>query len=151
MTNPGGQTRTVRASSALQIPDIPRVPWSKLGPEFASIWGRANPDNPQPEHMEVIGMNGSGKTLFVCKAVQERMVVRKTPVVIIATKPADDTILRLGWKITDDVQQARKLGWCIFWPQTNKTGSARREFQRDKIQNLLDYFWVPGSKCHHGI
>lgn len=127
------------------MPNVPRVPWSELGPEFAMNWGRADPSNPQPESMEVIGMNGSGKSLFMCKAVQERMIVRKTPCVIIATKPADDTIMRLGWKITQDPREARKLGWCVFWPQTRKTGSARKEYQRGKIQELLDYFWVAGS------
>lgn len=132
-------------SGAIVLPNIPRVPWSELGPEFATIWGRADASNPQPESMEILGMTGSGKTLFCAKCVQERMIVRKTPCVIIATKPADDTILQLGWKITDDPRQARKLGWCIFWPRTRKTGSARREFQRQKIQDLLDYFWVPGS------
>jgi nucleoside-triphosphatase THEP1 len=125
--------------------EIEYVPWSELGPEFAMIWGRADPANPQPESMEVIGMNGSGKTLFVSKAVQERMIVRKTPCVIVATKPADDTILRLGWPIVDTPQKARKEQWCIYWPRTRKTGSARREFQRQRIQDLLDYLWVPGS------
>lgn len=110
-------------------------------------WGRADASNPQPEHMEVIGMSGSGKTVFVCKAVQERMVVRKTPCVIICTKPADATVLKLGWPIVDTPEQARKKQWCIFWPRTRKTGTARREFQRDTIQNLLDHFWVAGSNC----
>lgn len=144
MTTPSRATSR-QLPNGQELPQIPRVPWSELGPEFAMTWGRADASNPQPESMEIIGMNGSGKTLFMCKAVQERMIVRKTPCVIIATKPADDTIMRLGWKVTDDPREARKLGWCIFWPQTRKTGSARREYQRSKIQDLLDYFWVAGS------
>lgn len=108
-------------------------------------WGRADESDPQPEAMEIIGMNGSGKTLFMCKVVQERMIVRKTPCVIVATKPADDTILRLGWPVVDTPEKARKEQWCIYWPRTRKTGTARKEFQRERIQSLLDYFWVAGS------
>jgi hypothetical protein len=124
---------------------IERIPWSELAPEFAQIWGRADPSDPQPESMEVLGMNGSGKTLFVCKAVQERMIVRKTPCVFIQTKPDDRTILRLGWPVVDDPRRVRRERWCIYWPRTNKTGRARKEYQAAKIQQLLDYLWHKDS------
>ena len=147
MTTPNipEQTATPTRGNQPPIPNIPRVPWSKLGPEFAMTWGRADPKDPQPEHMEILGISGSGKTLFCCKVCQERMIVRKTPIVIIATKPADGTIMRLGWPITDEPSKVRKMGWCIFWPRTRKTGTARKEYQRDRIQALLDYLWVEGS------
>src|ERR1700739_4441176 len=101
-----------------------RVPWSELAQEFAETWGRADPSNPQPEHVEVLGINGSGKTLWVCKAVQERMIVRHTPVVFLQSKPADDTVMKLGWPIitNGDVSKVRKERWCVYWPQTNATG-----------------------------
>lgn len=124
---------------------IDRVPWSQLGPEFAQIWGRADETDPQPESMEVLGMNGSGKTLFVCKAVQERMIVRKTPCVFIQTKPDDKTILKLGWPIVDDPQRVRRERWCIYWPRTNKTGIDRKAYQAQKIQDLLDFLWHKDS------
>lgn len=141
-----------------QIPDSPgqgqpendditieRIPWSELAPEFAQIWGRADASDPQPESMEVLGMNGSGKTLFVCKAVQERMIVRKTPCVFIQTKPDDKTILRLGWPIVDDPRRVRRERWCVYWPRTNKTGRERKAYQAAKIQQLLDYLWHKDS------
>lgn len=131
-----------------EIPEefvIEKIPWSELAPDFAKIWGRADPSNPQPEHMEIIGMNGSGKTLIMCKMVQERMIVRKTPVVIICTKPADETVLKLGWPVVDDPKKVRKERWCIYWPITNKTGQARREYQASKIRDLLNALWVPNS------
>jgi hypothetical protein len=141
-----------------QIPDSPgqgqddsddvvieRIPWSELAPEFAQIWGRADPADPQPESMEVLGMNGSGKTLFVCKAVQERMIVRKTPCVFIQTKPDDKTILRLGWPVVDDPRRVRRERWCVYWPRTNKTGRERKAYQAAKIQQLLDYLWHKDS------
>jgi hypothetical protein len=124
---------------------IERVPWSELAPEFAQIWGRADPADPQPESMEVLGMNGSGKTLFVCKAVQERMIIRKTPCVFIQTKPDDKTILRLGWPVVDDPRRVRRERWCVYWPRTNKTGRERKTYQADKIQQLLDYLWHKDS------
>jgi hypothetical protein len=126
---------------------IERIPWSELAPEFAQIWGRADPGDPQPEHMEILGMNGSGKTLFAAKVCQERMIVRRTPVVFVQTKPDDKTIKRLGWPVITDgnLQRVRRERWCIFWPQTNKTGKARKEYQRDKIQALLDFLWHKDS------
>ena len=126
---------------------VDRVPWSELAQEFAETWGRADPGNPQPEHVEVIGINGSGKTLWVCKAEQERMIVRHTPVVFLQSKPADDTVMRLGWPVIEngDVRKVRKERWCVYWPQTNATGRARKVYQADKFRDLLDSLWRPES------
>jgi hypothetical protein len=128
---------------------IERVPWSQLAQEFAETWGRADPDNPQPEHMEILGINGSGKSLFMCTVCQQRMIVRHTPVIIFQSKPADETILKLGWPIISngDVKKALRERWCIYWPQTNKTGRARRTYQADKFRDMLDALWRPGSNC----
>jgi len=120
---------------------IQRIPWSQLGPQFARTWGRADPRNPQPEHMEIVGMNGSGKTYFLCKIMQDRVAIRDTPAVIICTKPADATIMKLGWDITDDFRKVRRARQAVFWPRTKKLGRERRAFQRDKIQDLLDNLW----------
>lgn len=124
---------------------IERVPWSELGPEFAKIWGRADPRNPQPEHMEIVGMSGSGKTHLMAKAIQDRCMLRNTPAVIICTKPADATVLKMGWPITDDVRQVRKKRQAIFWPKTRRIGPERRAYHHAKIQDLLERFWTPDS------
>lgn len=129
-------------------PVIPeRIPWSELAQEFAETWGRADVSDPQPEHVEVIGINGSGKTLWVCKAVQERMIVRRTPVVFLQSKPADDTVMRLGWPVITDgnVRKVRRERWSIYWPQTNATGRARKLYQADKFRDLLNSLWRPNS------
>src|SRR5271155_4804515 len=94
----GSQTANTSAESIR----VERVPWSQLAQEFAETWGRADPKDPQPEHMEIIGINGSGKSLFMCKICQERMLVRRTPCVIIQSKPADATVEKLGWPIIID-------------------------------------------------
>src|SRR5215469_18194317 len=124
---------------------IEKLPWSELAAEFAETWGRADPSDPQPEHVEVIGINGSGKTLWVCKAVQERMIVRHTPCIILQSKPDDETITRLGWPIyaKGEYQKALKDPWCVYWPQTNALGRARRVYQADAFKNLLDRLWRP--------
>jgi hypothetical protein len=139
------QTPQVENTAETDNLTIERVPWSELGPDFARIWGKADESNPQPEHVEIIGMNGSGKTRIMCHMVQERMIVRKTPCVIICTKEQDDTILKLGWPIVDTPEKVRKERWCIYWPRTNKTGRARRLYQAGKIRDLLDYLWRPNS------
>lgn len=127
------------------VPQVERVPWSELGPEFAMVWGRAEPSNPQPEHVEVIGITGGGKTYWMCKAVQERMLVRNTPCVIIVTKQQDRTIELLGWPETDRWEDVRKHRQIIFKPKTKSIGIARKRYQRQKIQELLDHLWVPNA------
>lgn len=126
---------------------IKRQPWSAIAQEFAEVWGRMDPNNPQPEDVEVLGIKGSGKTLWMCKAVQERMLVRRTPCVIMQSKPADDTVLRLGWPVitNGDIQKVRKERWSIYWPQTNATGQARKQYQADMFLKLLDSLWHPQS------
>lgn len=91
-------------------------------------------------------MNGSGKTHLLAKVLQERCNgPRNTPAVIICTKPADGTILKMGWPVTDDPKVVRRKRQAIFWPRTKKLGRERREYHRERIQDLLERFWVPGS------
>jgi hypothetical protein len=129
------------------VPKVEKHPWSELAQEFAEVWGKADAGDPQPEHMEVLGINGSGKTLFMSKAVQERMLVRHTPCVIMQSKPADDTVMRLGWPVISDgnIQKVRRERWSVYWPQTNATGRARKAFQADRFRNLLNALWRPQS------
>lgn len=129
--------------------EVPRLPWSQLAQEFAETWGRADAGDPQPEHIEVLGINGSGKTLWTAKAVQERMLVRHTPCIFLQSKPADATIQRLGWPIISDgnVKEALQERWSIFWPYTNAMGSARKTYQADHFRNLLNTVWRPDSNC----
>jgi hypothetical protein len=128
---------------------LDRVPWSGLAQEFAETWGRADPEDPQPESAEVIGMNGSGKTLWMCKAVQERMLIRYTPTYIFQSKPDDATVIKLGWPIISngDVNKAKKERWSVFWPQTNATGRARKAFQADKFRDMLNALWRKNANC----
>lgn len=129
----------------LDLSTIQKVPWSVLGPEFVQIWGRADPSDPQPEHMEVIGMSGSGKSYFVCTILQERMIVRDTPEIQLITKADDATFFKLGWPIVDTFEGVRQNRQCMFWPRTDRLGKARKVYHEAKIQDLLNRLWHPNS------
>lgn len=124
---------------------VERVPWSVLGPEFATIWGRADPANPEPEHVEIIGMSGSGKTYLLCKILQERMLVRNSYITLVVTKRADKVFAKLGWPIVRDLRDIRKYRQCIYWPQTNLIGTARRAYHEVRIREFLSRYWQPES------
>ena len=121
---------------------VEKVPWSELGPEFATIWGRADPKDPQPEHMEIIGMNGSGKTYFLMKILQERMIVRNSRIILVVTKQSDKVFMKLGWPIVRDFKKLNRYRQCIYWPTTELLGSERRAFHEKLMYEFLSRHWV---------
>ncbi len=124
---------------------IDRVPWSVLGPEFARVWGRADPKDPQPEHAEIIGMNGSGKTYLLMKILQERMIVRNSHIVLVVTKRADKVFAKLGWPVVREIKDLKRYRQCIYWPQTSLIGQQRKAFHEVRMRELLSRLWVPES------
>jgi hypothetical protein len=126
----------------------PRLPWSQLAhgdDGFIDVWGRADKTNPQPEHMEIVGQNGSGKTYLLMKCLQERYKQRKSPAVMICTKADDEIFHKLGWPITGDIDELDENPNVIFWPRTKLTGNRKREFHENKLTELLDRMWTPKS------
>jgi|HubBroStandDraft_3_1064219.scaffolds.fasta_scaffold01507_6 hypothetical protein len=129
----------------------PRVPWSKLAPQFALAWGNANPDDPQPENMEIFGQNGSGKTHLLGKIYQEQAYVNEDRArIIIATKTGDKIIGQIGFTVVsswDELVRKFRDGHrsFVFWPRTRTMGNARKSYHNDRITGLLDRLWVPGS------
>jgi hypothetical protein len=156
-TPPEGATRaTVRPASPADwrrdhtFTPPPRVPWSQLGPQFALAFGHADPADPQPEHIEIIGQNGSGKTHAAGKIYQERAFVRERPSIIFATKPADATLAKIGFPVAESWKELTKLVRdghqnVIFWARTNRMGHARRAWHDAKISDVLNRLWVPES------
>lgn len=126
---------------------IERVPWSELGPEWIELWGGA----PQPEHIEIAGQNGSGKTYFFNTALQQRARVFDDREILVATKPADETLDALGWPITDRWEDVRAYRQVLFWPQTDKIGAERKRHHEERIYDLLARLWVPHSDCVLGF
>lgn len=92
-----------------------------------------------------MGPSGSGKTYFDATILSERVAARGSRVVFVATKPADETILKLGWPIVDTFDDVRRNAQCVYWPRTTKTGAARKEYLRAKIQDLLEKLWQPDA------
>lgn len=126
------------------------MPWSQLGPQFAAAFGRADPADPQPEHIEIIGQNGSGKTHAAGKIYQERAFVQRRPSILFATKAADKTLAKIGFPIVESWDQlARSVRDgdqnVIFWARTNRMGHARKAWHDMKISDVLNRLWVPES------
>lgn len=119
-----------------------RVPWSELSDDFMSAWA----DKPwnEREHMEIIGPTGSGKTYFMETCLQERYRRNQTGAVMVCTKADDKVFREMGWPIVASSADIRDTN-VIFWPRTSAKGSARKEFQRQRIQALLDDLWQPGA------
>ncbi len=120
---------------------VERVPWSVVGPEFVAKWGRFDPKDPQPEHLELLGQNGSGKTFWLTQVNAEMIRRRNSSIIFVATKKADKTISAMGFPIAETWREAQKHDQVLFWPRTGKTGAARKTYQASRIQELLDNLW----------
>jgi nucleoside-triphosphatase THEP1 len=138
-----GRTADWRTDPNFTWPE--RLPWSELSPYFIDAWGRANPSNPQPEHEEIVGQNGSGKTRLLMHQLQERYARRRSAAVFICTKADDDIFGQMGWPIIDHPKDIDENPNAIFWARTGLTGNKRREFHERKVSDLLDALWVPKS------
>lgn len=138
MTAPDGWRHSVN----FEWPE--EVPWSELGPEFAQIWGRPK-GKFQPEHVEISGQSGSGKTYFLAKILQDRALERGSSEILVATKNNDDTVPMLGWPIVDTWAELRRYRWAVYWPRTSALGEKREEFHEKKLYDLLSRLWVPNA------
>lgn len=123
--------------------EIEWVPWSELGPEWIQLWGGA----PEPEHVEITGQTGSGKTYCLAAMLQGRAEAFDHREILVATKPTDSTLARLGWPVVDRFQDVRAYRQVIFWPQTDLQGEERERYQEEKLYDLLSRLWVPSSNC----
>jgi CO dehydrogenase nickel-insertion accessory protein CooC1 len=94
-----------------------------------------------PEHLEILGPTGSGKSFLLVQILIERVRRRKSHVVFIATKQADATVRALGWPIVDTPREAAKHDQVVYWPRTAATGTKRKIHQAARIQALLDDLW----------
>lgn len=135
---------------ALARPLPERVPWETAGPDFFAAWGRPR-GQVMPEHVSIYGPTGSGKSWFERTILMERARLRGSHVVIVATKPADETLSGMGWPIT--TVWPPKRGWrdkkgshdqVIFWAQGGLS-KEDKEHQKAAIESLLHQLWRPNS------
>jgi nucleoside-triphosphatase THEP1 len=129
-----------RYAGDVRMPE--RVPWSHMAQDFAVRWGRSNPKDPQPEHVEVLGPSGSGKTYLIGTLLGDRVRVRDTAIVALATKEADATLMRLQLPIVETWRDIQRNRQCIFWPRTELKGTERRAYHERKLYEVLARLWV---------
>lgn len=139
--NAPAMQQTSSGMNADKTTQIEKVPWSNLAANFAANWGRADPGDPQPEDMEILGMKGSGKTYFLMKILQERMLVRNTREILFVTKQSDKVFTKLGWPIVREFKDLKKHRQCVYWPLTTKLGEERDAFLEQRIYELLSSLW----------
>ena len=103
--------RRVSASPALVVE---RIPWSELGPEFIAVWGRPRGVN-QPEHLEILGPTGSGKSFFLVQILHEQVV---------DDLPLEDGLIGDGPGLDQAIEQP---GWVGAKPILGSLESAPRD------------------------
>lgn len=124
-----------------------RVPWALLGPDFLEAWGR--PDGQfQPEHVEILGQTGCGKSYLEKEILTERARMRGSAVVILLTKPADKTILAMDWPVVTSwppSQWNSKHRQVVYHAGSSGLSKAAIERQAEKVEDLLDKLWHPDA------
>jgi hypothetical protein len=124
-----------------------RVPWALLGPDFIEAWGRPN-GKFEPEHIEVLGQTGCGKTWWEKTVLLERVRLRHSHVVILLTKPADKTLATLDWPVVTKWPPSEwnsKNRQVIYHAKSHGLTKAARQRQAQKVEELLDALWHPDS------
>lgn len=124
-------------------PPPERVPWEILGPHFIRVWGQPR-GKTQPEHLEILGQTGSGKSYFEKTVLLDRVRERQSHVVVIATKPADETLTSMGWPVIEKWPPSYGKNQVIFWAKGGLS-KASQVSQKQRIIEVLDKLWTPDS------
>lgn len=120
------------------------MPWSLLGPQFIAAWGQPR-GRLMPEHLEILGPTGSGKSYLLVDMLRERVRRRGSAVIYVVTKAADSTIEQLGWPVEATWRGVRRHDQVVYWPRTKAIGQERKQFQNARIQDLLAHLWTPNA------
>lgn len=139
MTSPS----TTSIAPVSEAPSVERVPWSILGPDFIATWGHARGEA-MPEHLEILGQSGSGKSYFETCILLQRQRARGSHIVVVATKAADATLMSTGWPVVDKYppDDPRETA-VIYWPQAAGLSQEGKKQQAGKIRELLERLWRP--------
>lgn len=121
----------------------PMVPWSDFLPAFMEAWSPN--DSQRAEHVTVVGPTGQGKTTLMLALLKERARLRSSHIVIMAAKPKDATLSRLGWPILREWPPGYGQAQVIYWP---KFGDVRGVIarQRAAFEPVLADIFADGNR-----
>lgn len=123
---------------------LTRAGWTdEVGPSFLRAWGRPN-GRIEAEHVAILGPTGSGKSTLEAEIVVGRAQLRDSATVVIATKPADRTLTKLGWPIITDWPPKFGQDQVILWPRTSDPHH-QAAYQRPIIKHALGEMWRANS------
>jgi hypothetical protein len=137
-------TRPVSRRTAQPEIEIERVPWSTLGPEFVRAWGYPRGER-MPEHLEILGQTGTGKSFFERTILTQRAAARGAHIVVVATKPADATLAGTGWPVIESWPPPYGQNQVIYWAKAKGLDAQGMARQRAKVLDLLNRLWQPRS------
>lgn len=142
-TSPRDSTRSGPVPDPVDGPE--RIPWSLLGPDFIAKWGRPR-GTAMPEHLEILGQSGSGKSYFELCVLLQRQRARRSHIVVLATKPADETVSATGWPIINrwPPPDGRETAH-VFWPPAGGLSVEATKRQAAAHHKLLSQLWRPGA------
>jgi len=126
------------------------VPWDQIGPEFIELWGYPGGKR-MPEHLEILGPNGSGKTYAQDVILMMRAAARESSIVLLSTKPKDESLDDLvypdgkPWKTITHWPPPYGVDQVIFAARAKGLSTAARAEQRRKVMDLLNEIWVKDS------
>lgn len=119
------------------------IEWDHFAPLFKNA-------HKQGEHVAVVGQTGSGKSvllLSLAKLIGSRPGKDRRPsrVVVLGTKPRDDTLSSLGWPVITKWPPAYGQEHCIVWPRGGGA-STMAPRQRRVFAPLLDRIYQEGGQ-----
>jgi hypothetical protein len=134
----------VRARTDDSLAGVPFVDWAEFLPGFMALWP-ANA-NGQAEHVTVVGPTKQGKTTLMLALLKERARLRDAHVVVLATKPKDPTLTRLGWPIIREWPPGYGQRQVIFWPRFSKDVRRAAYHQRLAFDPVLADIFRDGNR-----
>jgi energy-coupling factor transporter ATP-binding protein EcfA2 len=119
--------------------DVERAPWD----DFIEDFTRAHKLG---DHVSIIGPTGEGKSTLGLAILEERKEARDSHIVIIATKPKDETLSRMGWPIITQWPPSYGQNQVILWPRFGSDPESAPMKQRKVIQPALVSIFNDGSR-----